>query len=122
MADATPDGSVDDVVESFTDIKPAARSPENEFIEGLDKDIAINMKEEDIDYEDIKNVESDLIFLGLIGIRDPPRSEAYEAIATCHEAGFRGIMITGDQEYTAKSVKYRRNVFCNRSQSSLQTC
>ena len=49
LADATPDGSVDDVVESFTDIKPAARSPENEFIEGLDKDIAINMKEEDID-------------------------------------------------------------------------
>ena len=40
----------------------------------------------------------------LIGIRDPPRSEAYEAIATCHEAGIRVIMITGDQEYTAKSV------------------
>tara|TARA_Y100001980_G_C14556822_1_gene350776 strand:+ start:25330 stop:28092 length:2763 start_codon:yes stop_codon:yes gene_type:complete len=60
--------------------------------------------EDDEDYNDIADVEKDMIFLGLIGIRDPPRSEAYEAIATCHEAGIRVIMITGDQEYTAKSV------------------
>ena len=60
--------------------------------------------DDDLDFENIDNVESELIFLGLIGIRDPPRSEAYEAIATCHEAGIRVIMITGDQEYTAKSV------------------
>ena len=60
--------------------------------------------DDDLDYKDIDKVESDLIFLGLIGIRDPPRSEAYEAIATCHEAGIRVVMITGDQEYTAKSV------------------
>ena len=56
------------------------------------------------DIENIDQVESELIFLGLIGIRDPPRSEAYEAIATCHESGIRVIMITGDQEHTAKSV------------------
>jgi len=59
---------------------------------------------EETDIENISEIESELIFLGLIGIRDPPRSEAYEAIATCHEAGIRVIMITGDQEYTAKSV------------------
>ena len=59
---------------------------------------------DDTDVENINTIESDLVFLGLIGIRDPPRSEAYEAIATCHEAGIRVIMITGDQEYTAKSV------------------
>ena len=57
-----------------------------------------------VDIKDINEIESNLTFLGLIGIRDPPRSEAYEAIATCHEAGIRVIMITGDQEYTAKSV------------------
>ena len=50
--------------------------------------------EDDEDYNDIADVEKDMIFLGLIGIRDPPRSEAYEAIATCHEAGIRVIMIT----------------------------
>jgi Ca2+-transporting ATPase len=66
--------------------------------------LACKKIDEDVDYKDIENIESDLIFLGLIGIRDPPRSEAYEAIATCHEAGIRVIMITGDQEYTAKSV------------------
>ncbi len=59
---------------------------------------------DDIDVKDINEIESDLTFLGLIGIRDPPRSEAYEAIATCHDAGIRVIMITGDHEYTAKSV------------------
>jgi len=66
--------------------------------------LACKKLDDGVDIKDINQIESDLIFLGLIGIRDPPRSEAYEAIATCHEAGIRVIMITGDHEYTAKSV------------------
>tara|TARA_B100001758_G_scaffold247339_1_gene264822 strand:+ start:1393 stop:4200 length:2808 start_codon:yes stop_codon:yes gene_type:complete len=66
--------------------------------------LACKKVDDGVDIKDIDEIESDLIFLGLIGIRDPPRSEAYEAIATCHDAGIRVIMITGDHEYTAKSV------------------
>lgn len=73
---------------------------------------------EETEIENISEIESELIFLGLIGIRDPPRSEAYEAIATCHEAGIRVIMITGDQEYTAKSVGIELEI-CNENDETI---
>ncbi|MCH8537310.1 MAG: cation-transporting P-type ATPase [Alkalimonas sp.] len=46
----------------------------------------------------------DMCFLGLIGIIDPPRPEAIEAIAQCHKAGIRVKMITGDHAGTAKAI------------------
>ena len=46
----------------------------------------------------------DLEFLGLWGILDPPRPEAIEAIADCHQAGIRGKMITGDHAGTAIAI------------------
>ena len=54
--------------------------------------------------EDIDSVESGLIFLGLVGIMDPPRPEVTEAIKTCNAAGIRVMMITGDQQMTAMSI------------------
>ena len=82
------------------------RAANHSMASGALRVLALTCKKipEGVDYENIEKVESEMIFLGLIGIRDPPRREAYEAIATCHEAGIRVIMITGDQEYTAKSV------------------
>jgi len=50
---------------------------------------------------------SDLIFLGLAGIMDPPRSEAANAIEEAARAGIRTIMITGDQPQTARSIGER---------------
>nr|WP_245292123.1 cation-translocating P-type ATPase [Methylobacterium tarhaniae] len=49
-------------------------------------------------------VEQDLVFLGLIGMRDPPRSEAREAVARARAAGIRSVMITGDHPNTAAAV------------------
>jgi sodium/potassium-transporting ATPase subunit alpha len=54
--------------------------------------------------EEIKEYKEDFIFLGFIGIVDPPRPEAREAIAKCHTAGIKVVMITGDHPVTAESI------------------
>jgi potassium/sodium efflux P-type ATPase len=52
----------------------------------------------------LDDLDEDMIFLGLIGIIDPPRPEAIEAIKSCHEAGIRVKMITGDHAGTARAI------------------
>ena len=56
------------------------------------------------DITDVDKMESDLIFLGMVGIIDPPRAEVYAAIKKCQHAGIRVKMITGDQQLTAQSI------------------
>ncbi|RST84563.1 cation-transporting P-type ATPase [Aquibium carbonis] len=50
------------------------------------------------------DVEAGLVFLGLVGLIDPPRPEAMAAIAECRRAGIRVKMITGDHAATARAI------------------
>ncbi len=65
----------------------------------------ISSKDEE---EEIKkspsSLEQDMVFVGLIGIEDPPRPEVPDAIRKCHGAGIKVIMITGDGSRTALAI------------------
>jgi Ca2+-transporting ATPase len=51
-----------------------------------------------------ESIERDLVFLGLIGMLDPPREEAKDAVARARSAGIRPVMITGDHPITAAVI------------------
>jgi Ca2+-transporting ATPase len=58
----------------------------------------------DEDLEDKEGLEKDLIFAGLVGMMDPPRDEARDAIAVAKKAGIKVVMITGDHKDTAVAI------------------
>ena len=54
--------------------------------------------------DDLESVEDQLIFLGILGMIDPPRPEVADAVARCRSAGIRPVMITGDHPLTAQHI------------------
>jgi Ca2+-transporting ATPase len=57
-----------------------------------------------------KDIQDNLVFVGLSAMADPPREDAKEAINRCHQAGIKVIMITGDNRITAESIAHQLNL------------
>ena len=58
-----------------------------------------------------ETLEKDLIFLGLLGMIDPPREEATEAIKVCEKVGIKPVMITGDHKLTALAIAKEMGIY-----------
>lgn len=56
-------------------------------------------------------IETNLVFMGLIGMMDPPREEAIEAVRVCRQVGIKPIMITGDHKLTAVAVAQELGIY-----------
>jgi Ca2+-transporting ATPase len=87
------------------DIENAKKATEQMSEEAL-RVLAVAFKEIDSVPESptSENLENGLTFLGLIGMIDPPREEAKEAVETCRKAGIKPVMITGDHIITASAI------------------
>ncbi len=74
---------------------------------GLAFQVQSDLPESDIETQ----TERDLVFVGLYGMMDPPRPEAYQAIQISQQAGIRTIMITGDHPLTAERIARDLGIF-----------
>jgi Ca2+-transporting ATPase len=74
--------------------------------------LGISMRRWDALPEDMSpcSIETGMTMLGLVGIMDPPREEAREAVGMCKAAGIRPVLITGDHPLTARAIARRLDI------------
>jgi len=94
------------------DIEKARKITEQMSADAL-RVLAIGYKEIDAIPQELvsEDIENGLTFMGLVGMIDPPRTEAKEAVAVCRKAGIKPVMITGDHVVTASAIAKQLGIF-----------
>ena len=95
-----------EIKNDLKELKERIKEVNNEMASSALRVLAMAYKE--LDHkptnEEMNSMESDLIYIGMVGMIDPPRLEVKDAVAKCKKAGIKTVMITGDHKVTAIAI------------------